>query len=240
MPRVYKRTTRGSGAGRARARVNTKYKSRRSARATGWRRVNRSLPLAGRPKNKIIKLRYATIVGLNAATGAAAGHSFRANSIYDPDNTGIGHQPLGHDQWALFYNHYRVLGAKITINFASSGAGHSMVAGCFLDDDASGPTPFDNEGIIEKGGKYRVMDDAGGPGNRTIVCKYSAKKFHNASNVKDRDDLKAAFGSNPSEMAYFVLWAQALNTAVDPGVVYCNVKIDYIVSLEEAKDLAQS
>lgn len=240
MPRVYKRTTRGSGAGRARARVGAKYKSRRTSRVTNWRRINRTLPLAGRPKNKVVRLRYSDVIGLNAGVGSAAGYSFRCNSIFDPDYTGTGHQPLGHDQWALFYNHYRVLGAKITINFAASGAGHSMMAGCYLDDDASGPTPFNSTAIIEKGGKYRVMDDTGGPGNRTIVLKYSTKKFHNRVNVKDCDDLRATFGSNPTEMAYFVLWCQALNSAADPSVVYANVKIDYIVSLEEAKDLAQS
>jgi len=40
-------------------------------------------------------------------------HLFRANSIFDPDFTGVGHQPLSHDQYALRYSQYRVVSGQL-------------------------------------------------------------------------------------------------------------------------------
>ena len=49
-----------------------------------------------------------------------ANHVFRLNSIFDPDFTGVGHQPGFHDQWANLYNQYRVTSAEWTLTFDSS------------------------------------------------------------------------------------------------------------------------
>ncbi len=39
---------------------------------------------------------------------------FSMNDMFDPDFTGVGHQPYGRDQMALLYNRYKV--TKITVN----------------------------------------------------------------------------------------------------------------------------
>jgi len=49
---------------------------------------------------------------------------FRANSLFDPDLTGTGHQPNGFDALMAAYNHFTVLSCKIrvrTIQCASGG-----------------------------------------------------------------------------------------------------------------------
>lgn len=40
---------------------------------------------------------------------------FRSNSLWDPDQTGTGHQPHGRDLWASMYNYYTVLSCEYTI-----------------------------------------------------------------------------------------------------------------------------
>ena len=40
---------------------------------------------------------------------------WRANSIFDPDYTGVGHQPICRDMWASMYGYYAVLACKYTI-----------------------------------------------------------------------------------------------------------------------------
>ena len=37
----------------------------------------------------------------------------------DPNHTGVGHQPLYFDQLMTIYNHYIVIGAKITVKFTA-------------------------------------------------------------------------------------------------------------------------
>lgn len=55
------------------------------------------------------RLTYAQYVDFNfAVANTAYMYQFNANSVYDPDRTGGGHQPYGHDQLALMFNKYRV------------------------------------------------------------------------------------------------------------------------------------
>lgn len=71
----------------------------------------------GLVQNKIItSLKYSDTKSLSPGGGAAF-HTFRLNSINDPDYTGVGHQPLFHDQWAALYSSYRVLGVKFSATF---------------------------------------------------------------------------------------------------------------------------
>ena len=68
----------------------------------------------------ITKLRYAERINIPAAAavGLANAYLFNLNSIYDPDRTGVGHQPMGRDQLALLYHRYRVFAVSWRIEFS--------------------------------------------------------------------------------------------------------------------------
>jgi hypothetical protein len=53
----------------------------------------------------ICKMKYAETV----ATDANGRFAFNLNSIFDPNRTGVGHQPYGHDTLQTLYNRYRVI-----------------------------------------------------------------------------------------------------------------------------------
>lgn len=77
--------------------------------------VNRSLqPI---PQRSIIRHKYATSV---ATVGGSGLYHFNLNSMYDPDRSGIGHQPYGRDTFASLYNQYRVIGVKYTVEASSN------------------------------------------------------------------------------------------------------------------------
>ena len=65
--------------------------------------VNRSLqPFAQR---YIAKMKYSEQLKVTGpAGGGLAAYRFNLNSIFDPNRTGFGHQPYGHDQLAGLYN----------------------------------------------------------------------------------------------------------------------------------------
>lgn len=56
---------------------------------------------------------------LNVAGGYAAYYIFRGNSIYDPDQTGVGVQPYGFDQYVAdgLYTNFRVTSSAISVYF---------------------------------------------------------------------------------------------------------------------------
>ncbi len=114
------------------------------------RRYTRRKPLVlgGIPDQRVCRLRYCEFVKLDAtALGSAVAvqHTFNANSVYDPNQTTTGHQPMGYDEMASQYNHYVVLGSKITVHF-DNDVDNVQLAGqyCFLRLDDAVPATNDN------------------------------------------------------------------------------------------------
>lgn len=214
--------------------VKRKRNTRRKARVTK-RRSNRSViarnPI---PLKNIVKMRYSTTIRLDSSTGTSAYHLFRAGSIFDPDYTGIGHQPYGHDLYEQIYNHYKVLSSKISCTFLPNGSVSSgnAVCGVAIKDDTTVETNFDT--IREaKGAHYKI---ARGPeGKATVTNAYNSSKMYDKT-----VNLTSAFGNGPVEDAYFQVFTTSVNTLQDGTNVDVLVTIDYVVSMWELKDLGQS
>ena len=68
----------------------------------------------GFPDSEVATIRYSDEVAISP--GAAYGqYTYRGNSCFDPDETGIGHQPMYFDQYAAVYSKYKVLASRITV-----------------------------------------------------------------------------------------------------------------------------
>jgi hypothetical protein len=80
--------------------------------------------LGGLPPRVRVKLAYYQQEAV--ATSVTSTQVWRGNSVFDPDFTGTGGQPYNFDDWAIFYNRYRVLGCRIitTITNTTSGNFH--------------------------------------------------------------------------------------------------------------------
>ena len=90
-------------------------KARRSTSKSSAKRLyNWKTTVRGRDpfgSNFTTTLSYADSYAISPATVPV--HVLRMNSIYDPDYTTTGHQPMGRDQLAELYNRYRVLGFRM-------------------------------------------------------------------------------------------------------------------------------
>jgi len=187
------------------------------------------------PIKTIAKLRYCTTIRLDATTGASAVHLFRTNSIFDPDFTGVGHQPYGRDTYESIYNHYRVLKSRISCTFLPNGTsstGH-LVCGVAVKDDTTVELGFDT--IREaKGAHYKMIADQSQ--KITVTNGYNAKKAF-PSNVSE---LNSTMGTNPAEAFFFQVFTTSANNTIDPSSVDVVVTIDYTTLFWELKDLGQS
>lgn len=89
----------------------------------GAKEVGNGLPITNPPKqiphvfnnNYTVTLTYADRYDLEVDYNHAASQIWRMNSIYDPDWSGVGHQPLGRDLWTSMYNYYTVLSCEYEI-----------------------------------------------------------------------------------------------------------------------------
>lgn len=223
-------------------RRNQRYRRRRKRRSNTLH-IGRSI-MPGFPSSKSVKMRYVDSIQLNPGAASVANYQFRANSIFDPDLTGTGHQPLGHDEWQLFYNHYVVTSAKITVQVMATTSNSSSMNsyGIYLSDDATVPSTTPEE-LMEQGkGTYWVQMDHvnSGISTKRHSLVYGARSFFNLTDVKDNvDRIGAAFGANPTELAFFNVWGADL-AGGDPGVSQVLVTIEYNVAFSEPKSLNQS
>lgn len=85
------------------------------------------------PNEYFCKLRYCETFTKTVGTGGVFGtiQKMNLNSLYDPNNTGGGHQPYGYDQISALYRRYLVRRADIMIEFVNPNA-DGMVAGVML------------------------------------------------------------------------------------------------------------
>lgn len=234
-----------------RGRYGRAYRRRRPARRyvrkprrMGRRVFRRRLPLTGFGRSKVAKMRYHDIISLNPGVGTTSLHLFRANSVFDPDETGVGHQPAGFDQWAARYTHYTVLGAKITVRPVNS-QNISLVTGgwygVILTSDAASLAGFTPNTIIENGnGKWNTAGDFENSSKmRGLRSYYSARK-HFSRDPRSFDLGSASVLANPTNMAHWIIWYGTMGGLDDPSPMNVAVTIDYIVRFWERQTIGGS
>lgn len=209
------------------------YKRRR--RYTKKVRPSRNLgPLAVKLKTKMI---YHEEFNLDVgAAGVPVTYVFSANGLYDPNITGIGHQPRGFDQLVgTLYDHFVVIGAKLTwtAHNADTGNANQMVLS-LRDNSVSPSSPND---IMEYRYIKRAMlsPEGSGPNVKTLTLICNPNKFLGRSKPLSDPDLKGSSLANPVEQAYFHCSVLPGPSGVDTGVIYNQVRIEYTAILIEPR-----
>jgi len=214
----------------------SRNKSRKPRRKTRMVRYQRQpLVAAGFQHRKIVKLRYSDYATLSSDNTGVQTYAFSVNSLYDPNRTGTGHQPMFYDTYAGIYNHYRVLGSKITCKWTNTTVQTGSIVGVRIDDDANTFTGDAIDRMIElNDSKYQIVVGQNAP--KTVTMKWSAKKF----GVKNDDSWTAQVGANPADEQFFVIYAAPALRSATLGTVVCNVLIEYIVEFFELITQPQS
>lgn len=198
-----------------------------------------TLVKTGFPRTTVLKLKYVEGFGLDAGIGLASTFVFRANSIYDPSYSSVGHQPMNRDMWANLYKRYTVIGARCNLRVFSQSTTNSygVLAGIVVNEDAN-LADLTPSTLMEQGLVRYVMANAtvtAGSGRGLSVSKnFSAKKFFNVANISDNKDLGANQDNNPVRTAKFIcIVSPTPGSAVDLAQVHCVVTIEYLVLFSE-------
>ena len=69
----------------------------------------------GIPESIVMKMKYTAVLSYNSITTSPFYHFFKINDLYDPDQTGVGHQPYYFDQISNLWARYTVYGCKMDI-----------------------------------------------------------------------------------------------------------------------------
>lgn len=170
--------------------------------------------------------------------GVAGVQVISANGLYDPDLSGVGHQPTGFDQIMAMFNHYTVTGAKITATFCNTDDGNSSRVGIALLDSLSVLTDYRR--YLESGNcAFSALAEKGGDDKVTLTNVSSTRKFLSVTNPTDDNTLSGTAAANPSEGIFFHLFAAPGNTA-DALTVQCHYVVEYQVTFHGPINLGLS
>ena len=222
-------------------RKRTNYRRvRRKRRRISRRRRRRGVPRGIIPNTRLVKHRYVdNDVYLNSTSGGSpATYVFSANGMYDPDITGVGHQPLGFDEMTTLYNHFTVVGCKITYTIVSQDNGYAHIVAVKLGTDTT-PTA-DMENLLENGKcRWALLPRADGGVVKKLTLRVNPNKFLGISKPMSEDDLKGTAAENPAKQAYLQLSCGPLQ-AQDTYGVRGQVVIEYTAVWTSPKLLTES
>lgn len=156
-----------------------------------------------------------------AATGTQI---YRGNSCYDPDQTGAGGQPMGFDQFSIFYNKYRVTKSTLEISVSRSS---ESVRLCVVPSN-SFTTPNTVDTAIQN--PYNVLFDVSSTisnfNKKITMPTYRIWGVHPQS-VLTQDNFAATVSTDPADP-----WAWILLGASYDGVTTATVWLDIRIYFE--------
>lgn len=177
--------------------------------------------------------------------GIATQWFYSANSAFDPDSSGTGHQPIGYDVMSSLYEHYCVVRSSITVTFYPLST--PIRCGIYLSPDVV--VIADPSEIMENGLVKTLSNDAYGTttvGNtiNSVTLDCDVRKYFGRRDFQQMlndNSLSAGVGSSPSEQVYFAItgW-DAFYSAASTIQLNFDVLISYDVVYFEQKKSSPS
>lgn len=161
------------------------------------------------------------------------------NSIYDPNRTGLGHQPYGHDTFSTLYNRYRVISCRYVVSAVSNNNSTIQIAAIPCNEEFIGTS------ISEYRENPRCKFLVQTPGAVMRVLKGNvylpSLTGRNKAQYMADDRYQAQFGTSPSELMVLNINAQQFDETIiaSTGVTF-QLTLEYVVEMFDPKNLSQS
>ncbi len=195
-------------------------------------------------KKTVVKLRYVDTISIDPGVAAIASHDFLANGLFDPDNTGTGHQPLGFDQMTLMYNQYRVLSSKIKVTQITTASSNVIPGLWGIVTDNDGTLTFtEGTAVIEDPRQGKTWAIANGHetafngSNARILRKSFNKTMLNPEQRNDATLVSA--DPDAATRFHYLIWLSSI-LGNNPGAISFMVELDYVCEFSDPVHLAQS
>lgn len=187
----------------------------------------------------IVDLPYVTEIQLQTSITTETFRQYRGASIFDPDFTGVGHQPLGHDQWAGLYQRYRVISSKIEVELSNSSNvnDNDPIWAVLAGTETS--SALSNREWAEQPYSKCVMLGPVGNSPKKMMLQIKTADLEGDFGSKYDKDYSADLGNNPVRDFFYTVSVR--NTAGNNNIqVFGYVKIIYKALLYDRIDLSGS
>lgn len=196
--------------------------------------VQRLKGRSGFPEKVATKLHYIETITLNSASiGAYSRYVYRGNSCYDPNQTGVGNQPIQWDDFTTLYAQYCVTSSKIeitAINMEDAPA-RIVVHPYYSSTDPLQPA---EELQVHPRARSKILGVASSTASKCYLKNYSTTGSFYPECLKNKYQQNASVTSNPSLQWFWVVTgAPMLDT--DIHTIQVQVKLTYYVTFTSRK-----
>lgn len=142
---------------------------------------------------------FTRTVVLGTTLGVPVDYVFRGNSLYDPDFTGVGAQPLYFDQMLAIYNHFSVRGCAIEVEFQSVDNVNPLICVIYPSKVSSAaPTSTNVSQLMQVPGAVVAPLSVRGGGKDSVKVKaYFTTSTFFPDYSFSAPDFRGSAGSNP-------------------------------------------
>lgn len=189
----------------------------------------------GFPDRLRTKLHYCDVVQLSASAGSPGLWQFRLNNMFDPDLTGVGHQPQWYDQLSAVYSYVSIAASKIKVTFIPANVsdteandkgpyicGITTVSGTSTFSAASYPA------LLEDGNSVHsvIVDKQGSNNAVTLTQTYDPKRDLGLSMYDDSLRIQTSSAGTTGSTVIANVWCLDMQELAAQDVV-CKVEIIY-------------
>lgn len=205
------------------------------------KKTNKLMPMVtfgrGLPMKCKVVHRYCETIQLSSTLGVPVVYRFSANSLFKPNHTATGHQPLYFDQFTTLYDHYVVVASKIKVVCVANSTLSGNIS-MIIDDDTTTTSSVTPEYFFEQssGQRPKIL----GPSLEPIAlnARWNARKTFGGT-VLSNTELQGTASTSPSEQSYYTIIYKTLD-GITTSSCFVTVEIEYTSIWKELRDIASS
>lgn len=198
--------------------------------------------LAPIPPRFLTKMKYAESFVLTG-TGLRT-QQMNLNSLYDPNRSGLGHQPYGFDQLcgpsgSALYNRYRVYRVDYVVVVANDD--YNIHYAVLNTNDASPPIGSVSEARENPRCQYACQNPGGTLKKLTGSINLASLMGRTKTQYTTSDNYQAQYNASPFELGVMNIYCQGLNDDISVSMSHTvNVLLTYHVEFFDPHVLDQS
>lgn len=157
---------------------------------------------------------------LNTAAGVA-NRVYRTNSIFDPDLTGVGHQPGGYDQLMAIYEHFVIYECEYKVVFVNTNAtSASSLVGVQNSDNITVSSTIFSSNVENGNAQWTACGPAPGQGVKTLTGTLDVAKLMGVSRAQllADDTFWGTATTNPADGSFLKILVSEMFGGDGPAI----------------------
>jgi len=214
-----------------------------SARAVARKTLRTDMTIAdfrcvGFPDRLTTFLEYVDTINLAGGVPSPNPQVFSLNSVYDPDQTNTGHQPLGYDQLVAIYNKYLVTEVYYKLEFANNATAPLKVVFLASETDISGRS-VDILAETKFAKTFLIGRVDAGSNIHTCEGQYKIPSIMGQQWLDPDSTMYANYNASPSDGCFFIIKCASLDGTANANL-YIRVKLVYKVTFKDRNEPSAS